>query len=409
MEQILIDNPQFAYSTEELEDLLTLTDETIIEVTSPSIAIPLKTTVGALKTYIGGGSGDMLAATYDPTNVAGDAFDMDNMNDGTTNKLVSATEKSNWDAKLDYLPVTFSYSGETLTSTKTVAEIIEAITANKQIIANYLGISAFITENIIVGSDIVVFTFLDSLGIMTIIGDGSGETDSWTLVEENTEKTSNKVSAWSETPTDTNYPTEKLVKDGLDDKQDALTFGIANTNSVKIDAADVSDNDYAKFTANGLEGRTYAEVLSDIGGQAALGFTPENVANKETSALDTSTSKYPCNNVVNTALGTKVTANAGITAATKTKITYDAKGLVTSGADATTSDIADSTNKRYCTDAEKTVIGNTSNTNTGDQDASDFDIKDLTDSTDLRSTWSGKQDALTFGIANTNALKVDDA
>jgi hypothetical protein len=48
-------------------------------------------------------------------------------------------------------------------------------------------------------------------------------------------------------------------------KQAALTFGIADTNKVQIDAADVADNDYAKFTATGLEGRSYAEVLSDIG------------------------------------------------------------------------------------------------------------------------------------------------
>jgi hypothetical protein len=62
-----------------------------------------------------------------------------------------------------------------------------------------------------------------------------------------------------------------------------------------------------------------------------------------------------------------VAANSAITGATKTKVTYDAKGLVTAGADATTADIADSSDKRYCTDAQKTVIGNTSNTNTGDQ------------------------------------------
>jgi hypothetical protein len=49
----------------------------------------------------------------------------------------------------------------------------------------------------------------------------------------------------------------------------------------------------------------------------------------------------------------KVIGNAVITGATKTKITYDAKGLVTAGADATTADIADSTNKRYITDAER--------------------------------------------------------
>ncbi len=67
-----------------------------------------------------------------------------------------------------------------------------------------------------------------------------------------------------------------------------------------------------------------------------------------------------------TALDGKVDENTAITGATKTKITYDAKGLVTAGADATTADIADSTNKRYVTDANLTVIQNTSGTNTGD-------------------------------------------
>ena len=61
-----------------------------------------------------------------------------------------------------------------------------------------------------------------------------------------------------------------------------------------------------------------------------------------------------------------VSKNANITGATKTKVTYDSKGLVTAGTDATTADISDSTNKRYVTDAQLTVIGNTSGTNTGD-------------------------------------------
>lgn len=61
-----------------------------------------------------------------------------------------------------------------------------------------------------------------------------------------------------------------------------------------------------------------------------------------------------------------VVPNTAITGATKTKITYDAKGLVTGGADATTADIASSTDKRYVTDAQLVVIGNTSGTNTGD-------------------------------------------
>jgi hypothetical protein len=67
-----------------------------------------------------------------------------------------------------------------------------------------------------------------------------------------------------------------------------------------------------------------------------------------------------------TALDGKVDENSAITGATKTKVTYDAKGLVTAGADATTADIADSTDKRYVTDAQLVVVGNTSGTNTGD-------------------------------------------
>jgi len=70
-----------------------------------------------------------------------------------------------------------------------------------------------------------------------------------------------------------------------------------------------------------------------------------------------------------TTLDGKVDENAAITGATKTKITYDAKGLVTSGTDATTADIADSTNKRYVTDADLVDIGNLSGTNTGDETA----------------------------------------
>jgi len=67
-----------------------------------------------------------------------------------------------------------------------------------------------------------------------------------------------------------------------------------------------------------------------------------------------------------TTLDGKVDENTAITGATKTKITYDAKGLVTSGTDATTADINSSTNRNYVTDAQLVVIGNTSGTNTGD-------------------------------------------
>lgn len=41
-------------------------------------------------------------------------------------------------------------------------------------------------------------------------------------------------------------------------------FGIADLDAVRIDDADAADNDYAKFTANGLEGRSASEARTDL-------------------------------------------------------------------------------------------------------------------------------------------------
>jgi hypothetical protein len=89
---------------------------------------------------------------------------------------------------------------------------------------------------------------------------------------------------------------------------------------------------------------------------------------------NTSDLNKPISSATQTALDLKVDENSPITGATKTKITYDAKGLVTSGADATTADIAASTNKNYVTDNDLTNLSNLSGTNTGDQDLSGYEL-----------------------------------
>ena len=50
------------------------------------------------------------------------------------------------------------------------------------------------------------------------------------------------------------------------DVQAVLTFGIASGNSLRVDATGgaPNDNEYARFTATGLEGRTAAELKSDL-------------------------------------------------------------------------------------------------------------------------------------------------
>ena len=96
-----------------------------------------------------------------------------------------------------------------------------------------------------------------------------------------------------------------------------------------------------------------------------------------------------------------VAKNAPITGATKTKITYNTDGLITSGADATTADIADSPNRRYITDAQQTVLNNTSNTNSGDETTATIKTKLGTASTGADgyltstdwNTFNGKQAA----------------
>ena len=95
-------------------------------------------------------------------------------------------------------------------------------------------------------------------------------------------------------------------------------------------------------------------------------ITINTVEDDDAALTANSATVIPSQKAVKSYADTKVASNAAITGATKTKITYDAKGLVTAGADATTADIADSLNKRYVTDANLTVIGNTSGTNTGD-------------------------------------------
>ncbi len=63
----------------------------------------------------------------------------------------------------------------------------------------------------------------------------------------------------------------------------AVTTGIANTNTVVIDHASVADNDFAKFTSSGLEGRSYSETLSDL----MVSCKGGDIASAGTTTIDT--------------------------------------------------------------------------------------------------------------------------
>jgi hypothetical protein len=66
--------------------------------------------------------------------------------------------------------------------------------------------------------------------------------------------------------------------------QAALTFGISNTN-IPIFTSGVADDDFLRIAGTSVEGRSASEVLSDIGGQASLTF---GISNTNAVKIDSS-------------------------------------------------------------------------------------------------------------------------
>ena len=182
-------------------------------------------------------------------------------------------------------------------------------------------------------------------------------------------------------------------------KQDALTFGISNTNAVDIDDADVADNDYAKFTANGLEGRSYAEVKTDLSLNNVPNLDTSNASNITTGTLPSSvippvamtTVQVAASQVAMLALTTeegdvvvrsdenKSYMHNGGSAGDMTDFTElstPTDSVLSVNGDTGTvilnqDDIGDGSTyvqtENNLTDAKKTILDNTSNTNSGDQ------------------------------------------
>jgi hypothetical protein len=217
-----------------------------------------------------------------------------------------------------------------------------------------------------------------------LVGTGEGSS-SWQVQPALNGSNFTNLNAANVTQDSTHRFTTDAEKTAWNAKQDALGFtpeNVANKDTDNSLAAN-SDTKYASQKAI----KSYVDTGLATK-QNSLGFTPApntRTVNSHPLSADVTVSKSdvglgnadntsdankPVSTATQTALNLKVTANGAVTGATKTKLTYDAKGLVTAGTDATTADIADSADKRYVTDAQRTVIQNTSGTNTGDQDLS---------------------------------------
>jgi hypothetical protein len=105
--------------------------------------------------------------------------------------------------------------------------------------------------------------------------------------------------------------------------------------SLELDGSTLSKSSSGVKVASG--GITNTEISSS----AAIAYSKLSIADADLTIAKTSG--------LQSALDGKVDENSAITGATKTKITYDAKGLVTAGADATTDDIGEGSTNLYFT------------------------------------------------------------
>jgi len=201
------------------------------------------------------------------------------------------------------------------------------------------------------------------------------------------EITSNKVIAWSETTNDTRYPSEKLVKDSLDELGNRIQ-GVSDLSPYHYEGTfvggDLSQNDFdnlivgfedlregTEFNETKLQGsyfvcsadssfyfNPYYHWSPAAGGGITSAITYTWAAPYDLNGLTEINMKagdiisildFSYNSVSNTISTlikveknpeeTFVLKNETITGATKPKITYDEKGLVTAGADLTVDDI----------------------------------------------------------------------
>ncbi len=215
--------------------------------------------------------------------------------------------------------------------------------------------------------------------------------------KENASNKSNASDLGGVSPSEVFFPTQKAVKDYV--TANAASGGIADGGITTLKLADLAVTD-AKLASGinkskvglsnventALSTWTGSNSITSLGtiSSGTWSGAPIAVANGGTGATSAAAARTNLGLVIGTNVqapliagtdyqtpltsGTNyIVPNSAIAAATKTKITYDSNGLVTAGADATTADIAASSNKNYVTDAEKTVLGNTSGTNTGDQ------------------------------------------
>ena len=199
------------------------------------------------------------------------------LSDDATHRLVTDTEKSTWNGKQDALGYTPVPDTRTINSKQLNTDITLTYSdVGAQVAGSYQTENANLTS--LSALSYSATAFVKMTGANTFALDTT--TYEPTLTKGNlTEATSSVLTISGGTNAVIGSGTTIAVQQAdathagylsstdwttFNNKQAALTFGIANDNAVEIDSASVASGEYAKFTANGLESKSIAEVQSDL-------------------------------------------------------------------------------------------------------------------------------------------------
>jgi len=256
----------------------------------------------------------------------------------TANKRLKVFDGTTW------LDATKSYTFST-----GLTESSETVTLNAATTSALGGVIVGSNISVSSGTISVADASTSAKGVIEIATDTEASTGTATTLAVNPKQLATKVTAngaiTAATKCKITYDAKGLVTGGADlAESDIPSLHLSKITDVTATAAEVNvlDGITASTTElNILDGVTASTAEINILDGVTATASEINVLDGITATTTELNYVHGVTSAIQTQIDNKVTKNNNITAATKCKITYDAKGLVTAGADLVASDIPD--------------------------------------------------------------------